>query len=204
MFQTIIQTFVSNSFTPNVTFIDFSLSKISLTISMTAIKIHLILFTITSTDPNLDCGVSGSADQCGSENWLLSNASIRPFFKGTCQNGADFSSFSAETCQLCPAPAAISGCSCSPVSASTTGIHINCTGASLSDTQMAAMVQTIQPSFSSSIAQMTLKGNLLTKVPSGMTGFTRLVNPPTGRLPVHPNWLQRQWIHQIVHLRRSK
>jgi Leucine-rich repeat (LRR) protein len=41
---------------------------------------------------------------------------------------------------------------------------------------MATMVQKIQPAFSSSIAQMTLKGNQLTKVPSGMTGFTRLTN----------------------------
>ena len=122
----------------------------------------------------MDCGVPGAAKACGSLTWLLSRSIYRPYVKGSCQNGAAFSSFtSADTC-LCPAAAAISPCSCFVVQGSQTDTAINCTSAGLNDTGIAAITQRIQTDFSPYIVTFLLNGNQLTRVPQGLAQFVFL------------------------------
>ena len=109
--------------------------------------------------------------QCGSEDWFLSIDTYRPYVKGSCQNGAPFSSFSPLTC-LCPAAADISPCACDyyDVAASKSKVAIDCSSRGLNDTRMAAIVGKI-PAPAAALYKMTMDGNQLTRVPQGLAQF---------------------------------
>ena len=114
-------------------------------------------------DPNLDCG-SPSGDQCGSEQWLFSNATLLPFVKGTCQNGNEFSSYSNEVC-FCPPAADLGECTCALTTDSTTAVTISCASLSLDDSAVETLVDKIAWA---PIDSLDLSGNLLTKVPANL------------------------------------
>ena len=109
--------------------------------------------------------------QCGSEEWLLSNTQIQPYVRGTCQNGADFSSFSLATC-LCPAAADISPCTCGFTASSTTTVTITCSNQNLKDDAVSAILKKIFPW--SPIDTMNFYNNSLTKIPSGLSQYSQL------------------------------
>jgi len=111
----------------------------------------------------LDCG-SPSGDQCGSEQWLLSNATLLPYAKGTCQNGKDFSSYSNEVC-LCPPAADLGGCTCALTTGSDTTVTINCAGLNLGNSAETTLVDKIAWA---PIDTFDLSGNLLTEVPANL------------------------------------
>ena len=122
----------------------------------------------------MDCGSSVPlVPQCGSETWLFTKQSFQTFVKGTCQNGASFSSYSAATC-VCPAAVEISPCTCGFTGNGTTTVTITCTGKSLNDNTMAAIVMKIQTW--SPVDTMLLDGNQLTVVPPGLPQITGLVD----------------------------
>ena len=111
----------------------------------------------------MDCG-SLSGDQCGLEQWFLSNATLLPYIKGTCQNGNTFSSYTNEIC-LCPPAADLGKSTCALTTGSTTTVTINCTGQKLGDSAVASLVDKIAWA---PIDTLNLNGNLLTKVPTNL------------------------------------
>ena len=111
----------------------------------------------------MDCG-SPSGDQCGSERWLFSDATLLPFVKGTCQNGNEFSSYSSEVCFFPPATE-LGGCTCALTTGSDTTVTISCASLSLDDTAVEALVDKIAWA---PIDTFDLSGNLLTKIPANL------------------------------------
>ena len=109
----------------------------------------------------MDCG-SPSGAQCGSEQWFLSNATLLPFVKGTCQNGNEFSSYSKEVC-LCPPAADLGTCTCALTTDTT--VTISCAGLSLDDSAVETLVDKIAWA---PVDTFDLSGNLLTKVPANL------------------------------------
>ena len=111
--------------------------------------------------------------QCGSEEWFLSNSTYQPYVKGSCQNGAPFSSFTPLTC-LCPVAADISPCTCdyNDINFSKTKIAIDCSNRGLNDTKISAIVNKIPPA--ATLYKITMNGNLLTQVPQGLAKFIYL------------------------------
>ena len=129
---------------------------------------------LTFSDPSLmDCGAP-LVPQCGSEKWLFTNSTLLQFVKGTCQNGDQFSSYSAAASCFCPAAADISPCTCGFTDRSETTITIDCTDKSLDDVAMARIVNKIQTW--SPVDTMLLNGNRLKVVPPGLPLITRLVD----------------------------
>ena len=120
-------------------------------------------------DPNLDCG-SPSGDQCGSERWLFSNATLLPFVKGTCQNGNEFSTYSNEIC-LCPPATDLGTCTCALSTDSTTAVTISCADQQLDDSAVETLVNTISWA---PIDTFDLSGNQMTKIPSGLSALVQL------------------------------
>ena len=118
----------------------------------------------------MDCGIP-LTQQCGSEDWLFSNTTIQPYVTGTCQNGANFSSFSLTTC-LCPAAADISPCTCGFTASSTTTVTITCSNQNLNDDAVSAILKKIFPW--SPIDTMNFYNNSLTKIPSGLSQYSQL------------------------------
>ena len=111
----------------------------------------------------MDCGLT-NGDQCGSEQWLLSNATLLPYAKGTCQNKKDFSTYSNEVC-LCPPAADLQTCTCALTTGSTTTVTINCAGLNLGNSAVATLVDKIAWA---PIDTFDLSGNLLTEVPANL------------------------------------
>ena len=108
----------------------------------------------------MDCG-SPSGDQCGSEKWLLLNAALLPYVKGTCQNGNEFSSYTNEIC-LCPPAADLGTCTCALTTDSTTTVTIDCKDQNLDDSAVETLVNKIAWA---PIDTLNLSGNTMTKVP---------------------------------------
>ena len=121
-------------------------------------------FIYSNSDYNLDCGLSPNGAQCGSEQWLFSNATLLPFVKGTCQNGNAFSTYSNEVC-LCPPAADLGTCTCALSTGSTTTVTINCAGQKLGNSAVATLVDKISWA---PIDTLILDGNLLTQVPANL------------------------------------
>ena len=116
-------------------------------------------------------------ETCGSQFWWFSNDTLRPYVKGTCQDGHPFSFFNLAAC-ICPLPAEIDPCKCglssislmAPVVTAT----LNCANQNLNDSAMAAVVYKT-PSWSP-IDTVILKGNQLTRLPAHLSKYTQLVN----------------------------
>ena len=119
----------------------------------------------------MDCG-SPSGAQCGSEQWLFSNATLLPFVIGTCHNGKDFFTYSNEVC-LCPPAADLGTCTCALSTDSTTAVTISCAGLSLDDSTVETLVDKISWA---PINTLILDENRLTQVP---TNLAQLANVTT-------------------------
>lgn len=112
-----------------------------------------------------------STAQCGSEQWFLTNSTLQPFIKGTCQNGVAFSSYSAVSC-LCPAAVDISPCTCGFTNSQNTTVTIDCSNNNLTDTAMTEIMNKIYPW--SPVDTIYFNGNNLTQIPAGLAKFTQL------------------------------
>jgi len=121
-------------------------------------------------DSNLDCGLSSGA-QCGSEQWLFTNANLLSYAIGTCQNGNEFSSYSNEVC-LCPPATDLGTCTCALTTDSTnTTVTIDCKDQNLNDSAAEILVGKITWA---PIDTLILDGNNMTKIPPGLSGLTQL------------------------------
>ena len=117
----------------------------------------------------MDCG-SPSGEQCGSEQWLFSNATLLPFAKGACQNGNEFSTYSNEVC-LCPPAADLQTCTCALSAGSTTTVSVDCSGKQLDDSAVATLVNKISWA---PIDTFDLSENNMKQIPSGLSALKQL------------------------------
>ena len=135
-------------------------------------------FIYSNSDYNLDCGLSPNGAQCGSEQWLFSNATLLPFVRGKCQNGKNFSSYSNEVC-LCPPAADLGTCTCALSTGSTTTVSVDCSGKQLDDSAVATLVNKISWA---PIDTFDLSENNMKQIPSGLSALKQL-----SRLSVEAN-----------------
>ena len=132
---------------------------------MPLLKVYRVRgFIYSNSDYNLDCGLSPNGAQCGSEQWLFSNATLLPFVRGKCQNGKNFSSYSNEVC-LCPPAADLGTCTCALSTGSTTTVSVDCSRKQLNDSAAETLVNKIRWA---AIDSLDLSGNQLTKVPANL------------------------------------
>ena len=119
-------------------------------------------------DP-FDCDVNRG---CGSESWLLSNATLSAYIESGARCGdtarTPFSSFTPLQCQ-CPAvPSSQFGsCTCKPTGgSSTTTLTLSCANGGLNDTTMAGVISLFAPA--NPVDVVDLSNNSLTQVPSNL------------------------------------
>ena len=116
----------------------------------------------------MDCDINRG---CGSENWLLSNATLSAYiYSGaTCGDSAKtpFSSFTQLNCKCPGSPSQLGPCTCKPtVGGTNTTLTFSCANAGYNDTTMASVVSLFTPE--NPVDVVDLSGNALTKVPSNL------------------------------------
>ena len=110
---------------------------------------------------------------CGSEGWIIPDASLNVYVKNaTCSDTTPFSSLTELNCK-CPV-ASITPCSCQPTAGSMTTLTISCASLNLNDTTMKAIIANVPPT--TPVDTFDFSGNLLTAVPANLPQFNQLAN----------------------------
>ena len=129
----------------------------------------LIFLILSQLDP-FDCA---STIGCGSEGWIIPDASLNVYVKNaTCSDTTPFSSLTELNCK-CPV-ASIAPCSCQPTAGSDTRLTISCANQNLNDTKMKAIIANVPPT--TPVDTFDFSQNQLTAVPAGLPQYATLVS----------------------------
>ena len=130
----------------------------------------IFIFHIFSQLDLFDCA---SKIGCGSEGWIILDASLNVYVKNaTCNDATPFSSLTELNCE-CPV-ASIGPCSCQPTAGSNATLTISCENQNLDDAAMKAIIDNVPPT--TPVDTFDFSQNQLTAVPTGLTQYATLVS----------------------------
>ena len=132
-------------------------------------ELHLCFVVLNSLD-SFDCA---SKTGCGSEGWIIPDASLNVYVKNaTCSDATPFSSLTELNCK-CPV-ASIAPCSCQSTAGSNATLTISCANQNLNDAAIKAIIDNVPPT--TPIDTFDFSGNQLTQVPINLAQFNQLTN----------------------------